>query len=449
MNTAMTGFLTGFAKGASKKIEKEREDEETLMLNRFKIASANKKVADEERSAEEKILQERLGFVNTYTPQATDQQKIALLSNPFLVSQLQDKIKSNQIDTIDVDGKSVVDLDKYLYINKDKIPTEFTTVKAYMDSLQDKTTGEYVPLQSRSVMGANVSPSTTKMQSMAAGLGGTVDELLSYENRKPKQPREMFGSIVAGSLKKDQTIDQRFETAAQEALDAQQQFGEDSPESKAANENFNVIKDFKDSLDPKEATWASYISNLKLAIVKSKDPNEQSQLRAKLNREQKMVGDDKGADGKVPTASVMSNLLRNAASNAVEIMFGARVKDQLVFTTNDVGITTFKYIGTDEKIQKDIREEGRRAMSRALSPYLDNGVPVNDDVRLAMSVHQYKFDGTGRVSEQSEEPVPVPVPVPPPKAKIPEITTKEEYDALPSGATYIDTTDNNKTKRKS
>lgn len=404
MNIAMMGLIKGFAEGTTERIKKEREDEEALIANRFKMAALNKRQREEEAKAQKEAAKSRLDRVETLFPGASLEQKLALVSNEsmFQIAE-QQMLKEGDLD-----------LDKFIVVNKEKIPPTFKTAQDYVNSITARPQGEMkMPeQQTKEVFFANVSPSAGRQQALASQFGATAEELYAYEGLTSPIEAPVFGSVNLESLKKDKTIDQRMTEASTDYADAVTTYGKDSPEAAAAKTAYTDLKTMKEELDPDEANWASYVGKLKLAILTAKTPEDRAAAEKEYD---KVIAIEKRGDKEksdIPPAMTLSNLFSKTAARAVVEEYGSKVKsDELVIETAPDGTSSFKYIGNDTAMQKQINEFAKNAIKSLIGVYLDKeGKPLNRNVEAAIRSMGLTLDDSGRVVMPKVSAAPVPSP---------------------------------------
>ena len=245
MNVKMMGLITGFSKATSEKIDRERKDEEALMLNRFRIAAANKSVVDAENKEKIDLARNNLSYLNTIAPHATEAQRIVIASNPMLTAQLKSIHESKNFETFtDVEGISRINLDKIIIANKDKIPEKFKTAQDYIASLDQRPTIDQSKVQERqmnSTFFANTSPTNKKMETLASAFGASAAELLSYEGYKASSP-DAYGGLTAATLTKRDSSNEQIETLKQDIYDSIRNNGRDAPETEALQNKLNDLE---------------------------------------------------------------------------------------------------------------------------------------------------------------------------------------------------------------
>jgi hypothetical protein len=404
MNVAMMGLIKGFAEGTTERIKKEREEEEALIANRFKMAAINKKQREEEARTKKEEAKVRLDRIETLFPGASLEQKLALVSNEsmFQIAE-QQMLKEGDLD-----------LDKFIVINKDKIPSTYKTAQDYVNSIVAQKGEMKIPeQQTKEVFFSSVSPSVGRQQAIASQYGTTAEDLYAYEGATTPLETPVFGSVNLESLKKNKTIDDRMTEASTGYADAVTTFGKDSPEAAAAKTVYTDLKTMKEELDPDEANWASYVGRLKLAILTAKTPEDRAAASKEYDRV--VALEKRGKEGeseKIPSATALSNLFSKAAARAVTEEYGSKVKsEELVIETAPDGTSSFKYIGNDPNMQRQINQFARNSIKSLIGVYLDKeGRPLNRDVEAAIRSMGLTLDDSGRVVMPKASAAPVPPP---------------------------------------
>jgi hypothetical protein len=415
MGTFLTGFLTGVAKGANERIEKEREDEEALITSRLKTAYVNKTKREEEARTKRENARARRDEVDVLFPAASLEQRLALVASPLIFEQAKKSAGS-------------VDLNELLVINKDKIPKNLTSVNDFIASIQGRPVGTAAAteMQSREVFGVNVTPSKGRIESLASPYGGSAADLLAYETVSDSIEVPQFASLNLDALKKNKTSKERLEEANAAATKAVIEFGEETPQAKAAMDNYNKIKTLDELLNPTQAKWATYVSGLKLAMATG-TPEQKAAAEAEFKREvmriEAMSAKEKEED--LPAMSTFGRIIAITKLEAMRQKFGNKLDKNLRVVYAQDGSASFQYIGTDLAMQDEIRQHGLDAAASIAELYLDkDGRPLSRDMKAVLISQGYKFDSEGRMIKRA-------APAAPPAATTPAATTP----AAPPAAT--------------
>jgi len=378
--SAFVGFMTGFAKGAKERIEKEREDEEALISNRLKMAAANKIKREKEVDAQKALLTGRYEKVLPYAAGLSEQQKLALVSNDEIATQFYNRASKGE----------TVDVDNLLKINEDKIPQNFTTVKSYIAQISDtpKITDPFAVSSLTEGKGfLNTRLATpARAQKIAQQYGGSAEELLAYENAPAMAEMPQIATLNVDAIKKPKTIDERITEASTSAVDAYESGNMQAAKDAAAR--LSTLRELKKTIDPEQATWADTMGQLKMKMLNG-TPEERAEATKEYDKAMAIEnrGKKDGESDKIPSATALAGLLRNAGVNAVAQKYGPSLKKDLVIETDNFGNSSFKYIGNDPVMQKQVNDTAQAAQRNVARLYtLPNGKPMNRDVQAAFAV---------------------------------------------------------------
>lgn len=342
MSVALTGFLTGFAKGAKERIEKEKEENEAFIANRLKTAATNRLLRQKEVEAQKQLLKDRLESVSAFLPpDATEEQKLALMSNKDIAETFVAARKDNPN----------LDLNKFLVMNKDKVPKNFTSVQQYLDTISAAPTPvaqEQIDTirQTQGAFGARVGANVEKM---AQQYGVSAGELLAYEQPMTTPELPQFASINLETLRDLPSADKILSNAKTEAFNAVTEFGKNSPEAKAAIAKFNDLQNITKAQEEVTAEVRLGRVTAKMASLDSKSP-EYKQLAGERDRLNALVRSNKaaqripgeGGDDSGYNESKIAATVRNIRqAQAVALERAGLVKNDVVMTTSIDGSITF------------------------------------------------------------------------------------------------------------
>jgi hypothetical protein len=380
MSVALTGFLTGFAKAGKERIEKQREEEEALISNRLKMAAANKIKREKETDAQKALLTGRYEKVLPYVAGLSEQQILGLVSNDEIATQFYNRASKGE----------TVDVNTFLKINEDKIPQNFTTVKNLIAQISDAP----APVDSKTIdsltdtegfFGARLM-TPGRVQKTAQQYGGSAEELLAYENAPDVAEMPQVATLNVDAIKKPKTLEDRITEASTAAVDAYE--SGDVPAAKQAAERLKTLRELKKTLDPEQASWADTMGQLKMAMLNG-TPEERAAATKEYDKAMAIEnrGKKDGESDKIPSATALAGLLRNAGVNAVAQKYGPSLKKDLVIETDNFGNSSFKYIGNDPVMQKQVNDTAQAAQRNVARLYtLPNGKPMNRDVQAAFAV---------------------------------------------------------------
>jgi hypothetical protein len=399
----LMGFVSGFAKGATQRITEEREKEETALSNRFKLAAVNKMTREKEANELKGLYAERIKNFNAAYPEAAEEEVLAAISTETSYNTLMDAYNKGR----------PLNLKEHLILNKDSIPEGFTTARSYLDEvIKPQVTMGGTSAQTRSVFGADVSPSEKARARAASQYGASADELESYAQSSGAVPDlPVFGSVI---MKKDLTSKERLEEANAAATQAAIEFGEGTPQAEAAMDYYNKIKTLDEALNPTEAKWATYVSGLKLAMATG-TPEQKAAAEAEFKREVVRI-EAMSAKEKAETLPAMSTFGRVIAETKLAAMrekYGNKLDKNLRVIYATDGSASFQYIGTDLAMQEEIRQHGLDAAASIAELYLDaDGRPLSRDMKAVLISQGYKFDSEGRMIKRAAPAPAAPAPAP-------------------------------------
>jgi hypothetical protein len=394
MSIALTGFITGLAKGATSRVEKEREENEAIIQNRLKQAQTNRTLRQKEIDAQQQLLRTRLGTVSSYLPpDATEEQKLALISNEEISKQFVD-LRSKGQD---------VDLNRFLIMNRDKVPQNFNTVQQYIDGISAAPTA--VPQQqvdairqTRGALGARVGPNIEKL---AQQYGVSAGQLLAYEDRTaiPQVPQFARMNVEMLAKDKDKDFTARLKDAEVMFADAVEQFGMGSQEAALAKARFDFLKSANKHLNPEQAKFSDILGNAKVHAesLRQRFGDDSPQYAAARNEVIRMENQFKTEKDKAPSLGVLRATLREASSNAVMERYGNLIGNGIAVSQDNEGNPVLNITGLDPQKQQEVREYGRNALRHTLFRYLDEeNRPLTAEVETALRSFGIQFDEAGR-----------------------------------------------------
>jgi hypothetical protein len=391
MSFALKGFVAGFAKGAKERVEKEREENEAIIQNRLKLAATNRTLRQKELDAQKQLLSGRLETVSSYLPEdATEEQKLALISNEEIAKQFVDMRSKGE----------EVDLNRFLILNKDKVPQNFSTVQQYIDTISAApapVSQEQIDTirQTRGVFGARTGANVEKL---AQQYGLSAAELLAYEQRGEVPQVPQFARIDVELLKKPKSIKERVEDSATAAFNAMEQFGDGSAEAKDAIAKHAELKARADLLNPQQERYARMLDEARVNVVLAQregNPQKISQAKAELKR----IEDVTRSEVEKFSPSDIRRSFRDVSMNAVSMLY-PRLKDNLVAVRdpNNQQIIDYQVATTNPQIAAQVQNTRLAAMSRIYYNFYANkdGTPANRTVAETLMASGVEFDDMGR-----------------------------------------------------
>ena len=430
MSIALTGFLTGFAEGATERIKREREENEAMIENRLKRAQTNRLLFQKEQDAQKQLYRTRYDSVSAYMPEgATEEQKLALISSDEIAKQFTElRAKGEEVD-----------LNRFLVMNKDKIPKNFSSVQQYIDNISvapAPVAQEQVDAirQTRGFLGSRTGANIEK----AAGQFGTsAAELLAFEQPRQVERLDNIARMNVDMLRPKKDGDDRLKDAEITVFDAIDKFGKDSPEAKLAASNYAAIKTVQAELDPASATFAKMLDRAKMDVANA-GPADKEAAQAALDYLVSIEkrGTAKDVDPNKLTLPQQRSLLNAAATNALTSQY-PRYKDDIARQTDPItGDVTLVAISSDEKVAADLRNVQLGALKGMYDEYYStpDGLPKDQQTKQLLSSMGVQFDESGRPIFKVDVPPTAPDPNKPTRTNPDAARTTPAPAATPAAA---------------
>jgi len=360
---ALAALASGFLTGAAKRVTREREESEELIQNRLKMAVLNKKASDEKRAARRDELQQRLEMVSPFfqstgDPEMDEKLKLGLISSPLIAKQFAEQAQNE-----------VVDPKKFLRLQADKIPKNFTSVKDFIagagEAPEPVAPDQMQGMLSRTgFLGADVGVSPERADRLARSLGaGSAAELLSYDSREPVDTTSLMElatinfDLYPAKLK---TPKEQAEHIKSKII--QYELTRNKAEADNAKIELGRLEAVLATMTPEEASWTERRNKL-LSVVASdrSTPEAKAKALAEIRRGD-AVGAPLSPDLLLKTATL-------AGTSALNNVYGPLIGNGITLLTAADGSTSFQIIpGTEaEQKQTDIRktyEDGVRSVLR-------------------------------------------------------------------------------------
>lgn len=380
---ALMGLLTGFAKGAAQRVEKEREENEELIKTRLKMAAVTKQKRDAEAAARRTALTERYSTISPYLDGSeSEEQKLALISNEAIAKDFAERKSRGD----------PVNLQDYIVTNKEKIPTGFTSVQQYIDSISAAPAPIATEqMQSafgsqRGFLGARTGVSAGRAEKIASSLGSgaTAAQLLAYENAPAvsEEPLMDVARINAELYPKNiKKPEDQLEHLQGKVVQFTRQFGEDDPRTTKALEELATTESAIRTLTPTQRSWSKRRNEL-VAIVASPDTTVPEKDKAEVEI---MRGD--GIDKNMLSPGDLFKFAQTAGTNAVARKYGSLVGKDIAVTANADGSSSYTYIGDPgADVKKDIDAVYASAVRSVAGRFVDpmTRAPISDAYKAAI-----------------------------------------------------------------
>jgi hypothetical protein len=374
---ALAALASGFLTGAAKRVTREREESEELIQNRLKMAVLNKKASDEKRAARRDELQQRLEMVSPFfqstgDPEMDEKLKLGLISSSLIAKQFAEQAQNE-----------VVDPQKFLRLQADKIPKNFTSVKDFVASAGEApepvAPDQMQGMLSRTgFLGADVGVSPERADRLARSLGaGSAAELLSYESREPVDTTSLMElATINVDLYPAQakTPEQQLNHLQGRVVQFSRIYGEYDDRTKEARAALSTTEAAIKTLSKPQQEWGKRRPVLVATIANDTSSAEEKQkAREELER-----GD--AADKNMLSPGDLFKFAQAAGTAALNSL-GSKVKDNIAFVPSADGIALPRYIGDpDSDIAKQVKERYENAVKAVLNRYRspDTGRLIND-----------------------------------------------------------------------
>jgi hypothetical protein len=384
--SAWLSFFGGYAQGANEQIDEQRKREEQFIQDRMKMAAATRLEKQKEAEKQRKELEEAdvtLSALPGYA-NANPAQKIALLASPVIRKQYVDRVSAGE--NVNLDDLMTVD---------PKLAEKYPTVKDYITQFQAKPKTVDAQTQEafnnpRQIFGATVGSGKEQLAQNAARFGMKPEEALGWEQGGEELPSLNVGATLKQGALAPTDIDGQLKLLESEALKAQQT-GNAEAMSKVTSKVAG-LQSLKKMLEGGEeaVNYQRKLDSVQWQIITAKTPEDKRRLEA-LKVEMERVKDlgtqkPKGeGEGKMPTYATLKGAADSAGTRAVMAQFGNEVKSGGVAIITDAnGNQTLSFNKLDKEKQAEVRQVYQAAASEVFKPFVRNGVPANDNVRLAM-----------------------------------------------------------------
>ena len=397
MALALLGLMTGLAKGAASRVEKQREENESLVKTRLQLAAINKKKREAEIEARKKELSDRYSSVQPFLYEnMSEEQKLALVSNPTITKDFVERRSRGE----------QVDVNNYLITVKDKIPTNFKSVQEYINTIsapptamtEEQMQGAFG--RQEGILGANVGVSPGRAERIAAGLGGgSAAELLAYENMSPVESEPLSG-IARINVElfpiKTEDPEEMVKRHTSNYVRLASQRGEDDPAVVAAKENLVAVQAAMSSLSGDGKKWSETESEQRQILA---DPASTDEERRKAQ------GVLARGNFNIPEVGALLKVFSTAAENALKQAYPG--SNNIVYQNNPDGSVSINYLEASPQQMaafRSITEKAVRAAA-ATSGYIIDGKPANGNVAAALSAVLVPGTGTGSGAVAETKPV--------------------------------------------
>lgn len=382
---AFLGLLSGYAKGTSEEIDRRREEERQYLRDRMKMAAENRQRYLDQINDEKSKVSKVWESLQPYTSNMSEQQKIGLLSSPELAKQFYNKVA--------VENQSV-DIDKFMVLNADQIPSHITSVQDYINSIGAPTKPDAgkqmlagLSQQQETFRGAKISSGEKDFQREAARYGATAEDLLQHESPKPTPSlgRQSYAALKPGALTPEMTLDEKEAKLEAEVVNLMDQGKAD--EAETAKARLQSFREYRQAVSPEAQKFQTLVDQGMIALHLARQSNDPEKIKAAEKnlmslRQVAEFGKPKEKSGegyKPPTRSDLRSGVKNAINNAILKQFGDRLNEGFTLQQDAFGgVSEWVHNGKDEKTRKEVQALRERVAKSFLRFY--SGTGVGDEV---------------------------------------------------------------------
>lgn len=431
------GLFLSFLGGAAEQFtETLKESEKTakaeaalrtkaLYENYGEVVKNNRKLESE--------LKADAAFLQTLSPNISQDQVSALVFNRPVMAMLKKKIEDGDVNPATLDFATltgITEQNENPITASQRIESMFKLPKAAatVETAMPKGFFENVAARQRSEAETQ----------MTAALGVSMEELRGAKGFVPTMP-QVGGKIDLEQFMKKPEFKDMKDKAQVTMLQALE--SGDEAKIKTATETVTRINMIEEQGRTKDKTEAQIQSDLITRIQSATDPKERQLLTNQLRQRQvlaKLPGEGKTDADKI----TQSNLIVTATKMRDAVLADVLPPGSFVTVVDpNTGAST---LNIKELKQPELYKKGVDAARGAIIKEFTNpqtGMPRSEMHKNAMMSVGISFDQTGRPVSGDMAPPPAPA------AGMPAPKTKAEYDAIPSGTQYRDTDGKVKIKR--
>lgn len=412
---ALKGFVTGLAKGVATGLEEERESTRKNLAFQMKSSYENMQKYNESVAAMKKDIMERDQRLLQFDPSLTQEQRIAAATMPDLLNVYQNLLNQG----------TKVRLGDLITVGERAKGGNFNTWVSNLGQLEKAadTTGFVVDKKD-----SFFAPSATAQQRMVAemssALGADAQQLARFKTTQDLPSLGGYGAFAPqflDKLVKQKSIDDQLIDVRGQYAQVATEKGEDSPEAKELFKLNKKLTDYKNNLEPKEATWGSRMDALRIKYADAKlagKTEEMSDIEKQMNAHLEAYKKSQPVTEKDAQESLASfrGLVRDSVAFSIRQRHGD-LWQQKKITQTDQGEIVFG--GLDQNIQRDVQITEQLATINALSAWIVDGKPINDRVAAVLRSRGIGLDSEGKIIIPSRGQQPSSTQPPPPQGGAP------------------------------
>lgn len=406
-------FLGGAAEQFTTTLEESAKTAKAEAALRVKALTENYKQVVENNRKLQGELKADVDFLKAYKPDATEDQISAIVFNRPVMEAVKKHLKDNPDASKDFDLITFTGL-------ANQNPSPFTAAQRIESYLKlpkaakqveqvAEGTGFFDRVQSKQRQSAETQ--------MTAALGVSMEELQGAKGFTPTAPNlgaKFDMSVLAKPKKMTDLVDQ----AQRDLVEAQN--GGNPVAIQSAQTRLRLLDGVKSFTDSDTQKFNDRIARLQNEAtgtdpVKAEAANKELDRIWAMERRKKEATKTAGErDGeKIPRLGTLNSVAGVAAANAISAKYGQQVKDgKIAITMGANGEVDIRPMVTDINLRKQITADAERAATAALSLYIRNGVPINDEVATVLNRFKVATQFAGEEAPKEQAPAQRPARIP-------------------------------------
>lgn len=400
------GLFLSFLGGAAERFtESLQESEKTaraeaslrtkaLYENYAEVVKNNRKLESE--------LKADASFLQSLSPNISQDQVSALVFNRPVMDMLKKKIEAGEVNPAELDFATLTGITE-----QNANPIAATQRIESMFKLPKVAQAVEPPAPKGFFESVSASQRKDAETQMAAALGVSMEELRGAKGFAPTVP-DVGARFELTQLMKPKKINDELNNAQMALLDAQKSGNAEAIASAQSYVDM-VANAAKNPLTDPQKEFANRVASLKQKATGT-DPAAAKEAEKELQKiwalekrekEAKKTAGEKAAEGKVPALGSLNTITGAAVLGGLYAKYGSQIKDGKIAVTADVNgnVNIVPLVATSEGIElrKQMAADSVRIAQSTLSRYIHNGIPINDEVATVMNRWQAAVQFAGEV----------------------------------------------------
>lgn len=410
-------FLGGAAEQFTDTLQDSAKTAKAEAALRVKALTENYKEVLENNGKLQNDLKADVDFIKAYKPNATEDQISAIVFNRPVMQAVKKHFQENpeaakDFDLITFTGLANQNASPYTAAQRIESYLKLPKATKEVDAVAEGT-GFFERVASKQRKSAETQ--------MTAALGVSMEELRGAKGFRPTAP-EIGATFDMTMLAKPKKMSDLTDKAQVDLLEAKQS---GNPTAiKSAQTRLELIDSVKDAMSSDQEKFNNNLARLKTdatgtdPVKKAAAEKELAKIWAleKKQKEATKTAGERDSESKVPRLGTLNTVAGAAAADAISAKYGKQVKEGTIAITRGAdGSVNIVPLVTDVNLRKAIVQDAERAATQALSLYIKDGVPINDEV--ATAINRFKVASQFAAEEvvapqkpNASRPAPLPVP---------------------------------------